>query len=124
MINICILMVILISTVAVTACAKDAVYSSGAKIKFPWIYLNMGISNAVISSLKSTGDFKCEKAGIYLLSGFFTSNATGTIGFAKNGNNLVYGYASVNDHHQTTTMIYFENLRQNDIINFKKLRYR
>ncbi|VDI09917.1 Hypothetical predicted protein [Mytilus galloprovincialis] len=50
--------------VAVTACVEDKDYSNLEKILFPYIHKNLGITDSVISSMKTTGIFKCEKPGL------------------------------------------------------------
>ncbi|VDI12528.1 Hypothetical predicted protein [Mytilus galloprovincialis] len=64
---------------AFTVCASAKTYSGGSTITFPSAHAKYGVSNSTLSGFGSSGKFKCEKAGLYLISGFFM---TGTKGLA------------------------------------------
>ncbi|CAG2192381.1 unnamed protein product [Mytilus edulis] len=102
--------------VAVTACALDKTYSSGEKVLFPYVHTNLGVTDSVTSSMKSTGIFKCEKPGLYLVSSFIMTNTNGQYYLRKNGNVVAYGYFSLNGNYQTSTIVQLILLSVNDTL--------
>ncbi|XP_071171944.1 myosin-J heavy chain-like [Mytilus edulis] len=102
--------------VAVTACALDKTYSSGEKVLFPYVHTSFGVTDSVTTSMKSTGIFKCEKPGLYLLSSFIMTNTNGWYYLRKNGDVVAFGYFSLNGNYQTSTIVQLILLSVNDTL--------
>lgn len=60
--------------VAFTVCATQKTYSRGSSILFPDVKTKYGVSNSTLSTFGSSGLFRCEKAGLYLISGFLMTD--------------------------------------------------
>ncbi|VDI12523.1 Hypothetical predicted protein [Mytilus galloprovincialis] len=55
-------------------CAKDDTYGRGNNIPFTRVKTRYGVSNSTLSTLASSVMFKCEKAGLYLIAGYLTTD--------------------------------------------------
>ncbi|XP_063442683.1 uncharacterized protein LOC134722980 [Mytilus trossulus] len=91
--------------VAVTACALGSTYSNGERILFPYVQTSLGVTDSVTSSMKSTGIFKCEKSGLYLVSSYIMTDTNGRYYLRKNSSIIASGYFSLNGNSQTSTIV-------------------
>lgn len=73
---------------ALTVCAVPNTYSSGDIVLFPVVTTVYDVSKLALSALGTSGKFKCEKAGLYLISAFLMTNTKGHVEFhlLKNSN--------------------------------------
>lgn len=102
--------------VAVSACAIQKTYSSNEKIQFPYVHINLGVIDSVMSSMKTTGIFICERPGLYLVSSFITATTNGYYYLNKNGGTIGAGYLSLNGGAQTSTIMQLILLNANDTL--------
>ncbi|XP_052061562.1 uncharacterized protein LOC127701626 [Mytilus californianus] len=102
--------------VAVTACALAKPYSSNEKIQFPYIQTYLGVTDSVISSIRTTGIFKCEKPGLYFVSSFITTQTNGYYYLKKNSEIMAYGQFSLYKGYQTSTIVQLILLSANDTL--------
>lgn len=100
--------------VAVTACANSKTFSGGEKIPFPNVHTKIGITDIMISSMKTTGIFKCEKPGLYFVSSFIMANTRGDYFLTKNGGSIAFGI--LNGGYQTSTIVQLVHLNANDTL--------
>lgn len=55
-------------SVSLTICATTQTYRSGSKVLFSFIYLNSGVSDSNIYSLRTSGNYITQDSGLYLIS--------------------------------------------------------
>ncbi|CAG2192382.1 unnamed protein product [Mytilus edulis] len=102
--------------VAVTACALQKTYSSGEKIQFPYVHTKLGLTDSMISSMKTTGIFKCENPGLYFVSSNINTNTNGFYYLKKNGSYIANADFSLNGGYQTSTIVQLILLGANDTL--------
>ncbi|VDI55949.1 Hypothetical predicted protein [Mytilus galloprovincialis] len=105
-----------VDIVAVTACALQKPYSLYERIQFLYVKTNIGVTDSVISSLKSTGNFKCVKPGLYFVSSYIMSNTNGNFYLKKNSGIIAEAYFSLNSGAQTSTIMQLILLGANDTL--------
>lgn len=114
--------IIILFLVALTVCAVPNTYSSGDIVLFPVVTTVYDVSKLALSALGTSGKFKCEKAGLYLISAFLMTNTKGHVEFhlLKNSNIIASFFMSVNVY-QTSTISILQHLEINDIIYIRPL---
>lgn len=108
---------------AFTVCASPKTYPSGSTIIFPFEYAKYGVSDSTLLEFGSSGKYVCEKAGLYLISGFFV---TGTkvyarLDFYKNNERIHVLYFSVTTgtSYQTSCIFTIQFLNIHDTVYIK-----
>lgn len=87
----------------------------------PYVKTNLGVTDSVISSLKSTGIFKCVKQGLYLASIFIMANTNGHFYLKQNSSIIADGYLSLNGGYQTSTFLQLILLSVNDKLSIQQI---
>lgn len=106
---------------ALTVCAKTALYSSGDKILFTYVKTKYGVSNSTVSALGNSGKFKCEKAGLYLLSASLMTNTKTYVEIQMHRNNgeqlVVISFPEITGtSYRTNTFLVLQHLNMHDIL--------
>lgn len=70
----------------------------------------------MISSMKTTGIFKCDKPGLYFVSSFIMTNTNGYYYLYKNGGDNAEAFFSLNGYYQTSTIVQLIHLSANDTL--------
>ncbi|VDI12527.1 Hypothetical predicted protein [Mytilus galloprovincialis] len=112
-----------INTMSNRVCAKDKTYSGGSIILFPFVKTRDGVSDPNMLAFISSGMFKCEKAGLYLISLFLMTDTQGHVEFHlyKNGG-IIYAVLSsvtTSSSYQTSSILVLRHLKKNDTILIK-----
>lgn len=106
---------------ALTVCAKYKSYSSGDYIIFPYVKTRYGVSNSTVSALGNSGKFKCEKAGLYLLSASLTTNTKTYVQIQMHRNNgeqlVLIAFPEITGYsYRTNTFSFLQHLNMHDIL--------
>lgn len=113
---------------ALTSCVHSSanVYTGGSIIPFSNVRTRFGISDSIVTTFSRSGNFKCEKPGLYLISAFLMTDSTGyqRFNFYRNNDNVVAFFASVNSgsgssNYQTSTFLILQYLDTNDSLYIK-----
>lgn len=105
---------------AFTSCSLDKTYPANSKILFPRVKTKSGVSDSTLSALGSSGIFKCEKAGLYLISAFLMTNTKEyfRVDLYLNGASSTAFFSSVagGNSYQTSTISYLKYLELKDTL--------
>lgn len=106
---------------ALTVCAKYKSYSSGDYIIFPYVKTRYGVSNSTVSALGNSGKFKCEKAGLYLLSASLMTLTKTYVEIQMHRNNgeqlAIFPFPEITGKsHRTNTFLFLQHLNMHDIL--------
>lgn len=109
---------------ALTSCVHTdgEVYTGGKIIPFSNVKTRFGISDSIVTALSSSGKFKCEKPGLYLISAFIMSGSTGytRFNFYRNNDIVSAVFPSVDSgNYQTSTFLILQYLDINDSLYIK-----
>ncbi|CAC5362901.1 unnamed protein product [Mytilus coruscus] len=108
---------------AFTVCAKDKTYGRGSKILFTRAKTRYGVSNSTLSTLANSGMFKCEKAGLYLISAYLTTDTKTYVEFQMCKNKAVLlavlSPAITGDSFRTSTFLILQFLNIHDTIHIQ-----
>lgn len=114
-------------TVAFTACADAGDYYNNRVVKFPDFKISYGINN--LSAVKSSGQFTCEKPGLYLITASMMSHTPkAEYQIRKNRIALVYvriapDYVDGHKKHYTGTGSAVANLNKYDTLDINVVTY-
>ncbi|VDI15091.1 Hypothetical predicted protein [Mytilus galloprovincialis] len=101
--------------VAVTACVSSAQTFSGGVVKFPTVYLNLGIKD--IATFKTSGKFVCEFPGLYYISSHLrTTTRNYSFSVKKNGVNIAYSATDDENHYSTNPISAVVELQLKDTL--------
>lgn len=109
---------------ALTSCVHTdgEVYNGGKIIPFSNVKTRFGSSDSIVTALSSSGKFKCEKPGLYLISAFIMSGSTGytRFNFYRNNDMVSAFFPSVDSgNYQTSTFLILQYLDINDSLYIK-----
>ncbi|CAC5362902.1 unnamed protein product [Mytilus coruscus] len=106
---------------ALTVCARSKTYSSGTTIIFPYVQTSYGVSSSIRSALGNSGKFKCEKAGLYLISAYLMTGTASYVELSviKNGymiSALSFPEITAGAKYRTSTFLTMQSLNINDAL--------
>lgn len=108
---------------AFTVCTKGQLFTSRSIITFPNIQTRYGVSDSALSDFGKSGKFRCEKAGLYLISGYIMIETTGTVrlDFYNNDKRIVLLYFTSNAQRtfQTGSILTLQYLNIHDTLYIK-----
>ncbi|CAG2226812.1 unnamed protein product [Mytilus edulis] len=106
--------------VALTTCDGGSRHlSSGSMIMFKNVYTLNGINSTAKATYESSGKFTCDKPGLYLIATFImTETNEAILAVYKNDAEIKHmrAYYATNGHFQTSTIVFFDSLKQHDTI--------
>ena len=84
-------------------------------IKFTDVKIAIGIHSTDL--IKLSGNFACEKPGLYLISVYIGTNVKrGSYYVRKNTAAIAHGHSSLDGHYETASVTVIEHLTVNDTI--------
>ncbi|XP_071139135.1 uncharacterized protein [Mytilus edulis] len=111
---------------AFTVCATENTYSDESIIMFPTVQTRNEVRNLTLTDMANSGKFRCEKAGLYVISGFFMTDSKvyARLDLYKNDESIAKTYLSVTAGYsfQTSTILILQYLNINDTIYVKSGR--
>ena len=109
-------------SVALTACANGEKFYAEHVVKFTRIRSVVGVHT--LSLLNATGKFSCEEEGLYQISVSIVSSTNNSrYNIIKNDRLIAWSYVSSDDHIDTGTTVAAVELKVNDTLWVKAVRY-